>query len=147
MSRSGKTTFSERMRRYFEGRNGNDEFARFLIWSAMILLLASIIISAVWSGAIVSNILWILAFAVLAFGYFRILSKNIYARQAENEKYIAFKRKIFGDRASRARRSAERKQYKRFACPACKTKMRVPRGKGKVKITCKNCGNVFYTKT
>ena len=146
MNRNNKPTISERLRGFFEGRNGNDELSRILIWGALIVLVVSMVTGSVWNGKL-SNILWYVSLAVLGYGYFRMLSKNIYARQAENAKFVALKRKLFGNRASRARSSAQRKQYKHFACPSCKTKMRVPRGKGKVKITCSKCGNVFYGKT
>lgn len=146
MNNSGKPSFSERLRRFFEGRNGNDELSRLLIWGALIVLVASMATGSVWNG-LLSNILWILSLAIMGWSYFRMFSKNIYARQAENAKYVSLRRKLIGDKASRARDKAERMQYKRFICPACKTKMRVPRGKGKVKITCKGCGNVFYGKT
>jgi hypothetical protein len=146
MSYNNKPGFSERLRRFFEGRNGNDELSRLLIWGALGVLVVSMATGSLWNG-VLSNILWAVSIVLLGYGYFRMFSKNIYARQAENAKYVALKRRLFGDRASRARRKAENIQYKHFTCPACKTKMRVPRGKGRVKITCKQCGSVFYGKT
>ena len=146
MNNRGKPSFSERMRRFFEGRNGNDALCRALLVAALVPLAASLATPSVWNGAL-SNILWVLSLALLAWSYYRMFSKNIYARQAENEKYLALKKKLFGDRASRARRREERKHYRRFSGPKCALKMRVPRGKGRVKITCSKCGAVFYKKT
>ncbi len=146
MNNKGKPSFSERMRRFFEGRNGNDALCRALLVAALVLLVASLATTSVWSGRL-ANILWVLSLALLGWNYFRMYSKNIYARQAENEKYLALKKKLIGDRASRARRREERKHYRRFSCPKCRLKMRVPRGKGKVKVTCSKCGAVFYKKT
>jgi ribosomal protein S27E len=134
------------MRRFFEGRNGNDALCRALLVAALALLVASLATTSVWSGRL-ANGLWVVSLALLAWSYFRMFSKNIYARQAENEKYLALSKKLFGDRNSRARRREERKHFRRFFCPKCRLKMRVPRGKGKVKITCSKCGAVFYKKT
>lgn len=141
-----KKSFSERTRRFFEGRNGSDALSRALIWGALALLVVSMLTESVLNG-VLSNILWAVSLIVMAFGYFRIFSKDIYRRQAENEKYQKFTRKLFGDPATRAGRRAEKKQHKHFSCPACKAKMRVPRNKGKVKITCAKCGVAFYGKT
>jgi hypothetical protein len=146
MSNNGKPTFKERLARFYAGRYGNDEFSRALLVAALVLLVASLATGTVLNG-VLSNILWVISLLLLAYGYFRTFSKNIYARQAENEKYVFIKRKLFGDRASRARRREESKRYKRFSCPRCKAKMRVPRNKGKVKVTCAKCGSVFFGKT
>lgn len=144
--KNGKPTFRERLARFYEGRNGSDALGRALSLTSLVFLIASLATGAVWEG-ILSNVLWFLALALLVWSTFRMLSKNIYARQAENDKFLALKRKLFGDKASRARKGAERKQYRHFRCAKCKTKMRVPRGKGKVRITCVKCGNVFFGKT
>jgi len=42
---------------------------------------------------------------------------------------------------------AEMKQYKYLICPQCTQRLRVPRGKGKIRVTCTNCGNVFETRS
>ena len=41
----------------------------------------------------------------------------------------------------------QRKDYKFFTCPSCKTTLRVPRGHGKIKIVCRKCGNTFTGKS
>ena len=49
-------------------------------------------------------------------------------------------------RANRPSRE-ERRKYKVFICPTCKQKLRVPRGKGKISISCPKCGTSFIKKT
>ena len=39
------------------------------------------------------------------------------------------------------------RQYKYLLCPQCTQRLRVPRGKGRIRVTCTNCGNVFETKS
>lgn len=144
--KNGKPTFRERLARFYEGRNGSDALCRAMTLTSLVFLIVSLLTGSVWEG-ILSNIFWFLALALLVWSTWRMLSKDIYKRQSENDKFLTLKRNLLGDKASRARKSAARKQYKHFACPKCKTKMRVPRGKGKVKVTCVKCGNIFYKKT
>lgn len=88
----------------------------------------------------------ILCWAVLVVCYLRIFSRNIYARQQENQKLLQFWWKLKNGRANRPSRE-ERKKYKVFICPTCKQKLRVPRGKGKISISCPKCGTNFIKKT
>ncbi|MBE5816265.1 MAG: hypothetical protein E7315_00910 [Clostridiales bacterium] len=77
----------------------------------------------------------------------RFFSLNYTARRRELDVYLKIKFKIKNFFSSAARRIKDRKKYKYFKCKVCKTTLRVPRGKGKVKITCKSCGNKFIAKT
>ena len=38
-------------------------------------------------------------------------------------------------------------QYKVLKCPKCRLRMRVPRHKGRVRITCRGCGEKFERRT
>ena len=42
---------------------------------------------------------------------------------------------------------SELKQFKYFICPQCAQRLRVPRGKGRLRVTCTRCGNVFEVKS
>ena len=68
------------------------------------------------------------------------------ARQQENQKLLQFWWKLKNKRATRPSRE-ERRKYKVFICPTCKQKLRVPRGKGKISISCPKCGTSFIKKT
>ncbi|MFR6495256.1 MAG: hypothetical protein ACLUOF_01610, partial [Ruminococcus sp.] len=81
--------------------------------------------------------------AVLIYSYFRIFSRNIARRQAENQKFLEITapvRSLFG------KKSAD-KTHRIFSCPKCGQKMRVPMGKGKIEITCPNCRNKFIKRS
>ena len=78
--------------------------------------------------------------------YLRIFSRNIYARQLENQRFMQFWWKLKNGRSKRPSRE-QRKNYKVFSCPTCKQKLRVPRGKGKISISCPKCGRSFIKKT
>ena len=130
------------MRNWFQrlmmGRYGVDQ----LTWVRLVL---SLILSL--CGSIFRiNVLRILCWAVLVVCYLRIFSRNIYARQQEIQKLLQFWWKLKNGHANRPSKE-ERKKYKVFICPTCKQKLRVPRGKGKISITCPKCSTSFIKKT
>ena len=129
------------LQNFLMGRNGFDSLAR-LTWAlSLILMLLS------FFGGLVGMAFELLAMVFLGYTCFRILSRNIYKRAAENSRYM---RRTAGirERLRGARmRFAQRKEYKFFKCPTCHAMLRVPRGKGKLQITCRRCGNRFSGKT
>ena len=125
-------------RRLMMGRYGVDQ----LTW---VLLALSLLLSL--CGSIFrSNVLGILCWAVLVVCYLRIFSRNIYARQQENQKLLQFWWKLKNGRSERPSRE-QRTNFRVFSCPPCKQKLRVPRGKGKISISCPKCGRSFIKKT
>ena len=125
-------------RRLMMGRYGVDQ----LTW---VLLVLSLLLSLCGSIFRV-QLLGILCGAVLVVCYLRIFSRNIYARQLENQRFMQFWWKLKNGRSKRPSRE-QRKNYKVFSCPTCKQKLRVPRGKGKISISCPKCGRSFIKKT
>ena len=106
-------------RRLMMGRYGVDQ----LTW---VLLALSVVIS------LCGSIFQIKGFSILCW--------------AENQKLLQFWWKLKNGRANRPSRE-ERRKYKVFICPTCKQKLRVPRGKGKISISCPKCGTSFIKKT
>ena len=51
--------------------------------------LVAVILAAFFGGKAAGNILYILGWAAIIYCYFRIFSKNITKRYAENQKYLA----------------------------------------------------------
>ena len=132
----------ERLARFMAGRNGNDQLNVFLLIVDLILMLLSSIFSKSIGG-----VLYPIVIALLVYVYFRMFSRNITKRREENGKYIRLRYRI--DAAYRVRRErwVQRKDYKFFTCPSCRTTLRVPRGKGQIRIVCRKCGNTFTGKT
>lgn len=91
-------------------------------------------------------ILSILALAIFAVAIWRMLSRNIYARQKENAAYLRIWYRVKGF-FLRFKPRADAKTHKHFKCPKCRQEVRVPKGKGKVLITCPKCGEKFQKKT
>ncbi len=132
----------QKLSRFFAGRNGMDNLS--ILATALALLL---LVAAGFCRGPASLILWALSVLVLGYGYFRILSKNVAKRMRENNWYLQRTRGIRNALRSRLERFRQRKTYKFYKCPSCKTLLRVPRGKGKIQITCRKCGNRFAKKT
>ena len=82
---------------------------------------------------------------VLIAGYalFRTLSRNLPARQAEDllvrGKYSRVKANLSGA----VQRAKQSRDYRFFSCPGCRSCLRVPRGKGRIQVTCPRCGHRF----
>ncbi|WP_373471235.1 hypothetical protein [Carnobacterium alterfunditum] len=91
----------------------------------------------------VGSIGWI----AIAISYFRALSKNRPKRFIENQKYLTLNRRVKQKFNQIRNKFYQHKQYKFYTCPNCKRKLRVPRKKGTIKITCPHCKNQFVKKT
>ena len=131
-------------RNFMAGRYGSDNFGRFLCIIACLLLLVSIIIGG---STIAGMILWGIAVVVLVYAYFRMFSRKVNKRFAENYRYLKIRNGFTGFFKKRANRIKQSKTHRFFKCPNCKATVRVPKGKGKIKITCPKCGEKFIKKT
>ncbi len=132
----------EKLLQFMTGRNGNDELNRFLLALNMILILLSVIFSR-GIGRFLSPIVLIL----LGFTYYRMLSRDRIRRSDENARYLRQREKVLSAVRVRKEQWVQRKDFKFFVCPACKATLRVPKGRGKIKIVCRKCGNSFMGKS
>ena len=120
------------------GRNGPDALSMAASLSACFLLIV-----AMFVGGVVSSILWLLAFICLIFCYFRIFSRNVAKRRAENQRFLTRIAPLTQLKARYQEKKRQKNLYCFFQCPQCGTVLRVPKGKGHIRITCKCCGHVF----
>ncbi|KAF1298649.1 hypothetical protein BAU15_11020 [Enterococcus sp. JM4C] len=88
----------------------------------------------------------ILAVIGLILLYGRFFSKKIYPRSNENQAYIRRVAKVKGFFTKRKQTISDKRTYVFFACPHCQQKMRAPRGKGRIRVTCSNCHEHFEQK-
>lgn len=156
--------FRDRFARFMYGRNGTDDLNRFLMIVELVFFVLGVIFGMFtsWGG-----IFYYLVILVIILMYFRMFSKNIAKRRKENETYLRVKYKVtqfFNEKrrggASRTNRSSgsgfgRRKRseinydsmFRIYKCPTCGQKIRVPRGKGKIQITCPKCRGQFIKRT
>lgn len=128
-----------RFQRFMTGRYGFDEYSKFLIITAIIVYGISFFV--------LGGLLRPISMAILIYAYFRFFSKKIYKRREELNAYLSVKRKADAKIALRKRMWAERKTYKYFKCPNCKSVWRFPKGKGKIEITCRRCKRKMIKRT
>ena len=133
----------ERIARMMIGRNGNDQLNRFLLLADLILLL----LAGLLGRRGVGSLLYTLVLVLLGLTYFRMFSRDLYRRRSENERYLREKEKLMAKGRVLRERWKQRKDYKFFSCPSCRAVMRVPRGRGKIRIVCHKCGSTFMGKS
>ena len=139
----------ERLRKFMEGRYGADELNRFLTVCGWVLLLIGFVLSGIDSkvALIAGSVLVTLSWALLIYSLFRTFSKRTQERASENYKYFVCKNKVLGWFRRGKARWQDRKTHRYFRCPQCKATVRVPRGKGKIRITCPKCKHQFVKKS
>jgi ribosomal protein L37AE/L43A len=132
----------EKLMRFMVGRNGNDQLNLFLYAVDAVLLIAATLI-----GGQVGRWMWAAVLVLLGYIYFRMFSRNLTKRREENGKFLRLLYSVQAGLKIRREKWVQRKDYKFFTCPSCKTTLRVPRGNGKIKIVCRKCGNSFTGKS
>lgn len=129
----------EKFVRFMQGRYGTDDYSKFLLGAAVAVMVLNLFLRI--------GLLNLVVFALLIYVYVRMFSKNIQKRYAENAKYWECKNKVLGVFQKQKRMAQDRKVNHIYRCPGCKQKIRVPRGKGKICITCPKCKKEFTRKS
>lgn len=127
---------------FFMGRTGFDRLNKLMLTLAVILWVASRFAPSGWTSLLFY--LFLLAAGVCIF---RSLSRNLTKRQEENARLDQWLGRVKSGPETWSNRREQRSQYKVFKCPGCGTKLRVPRGEGKIRVTCRQCGAVFEKKS
>lgn len=129
---------SRKFQNFMIGRYGTDELSRFLLWVGIICMFLS------WIAPL--RFLYLPAWIVVIWAYIRVMSKNIIKRSKERDKYLRMTSKVRARLSIYKKMWKDRHSHRYFKCPNCKTFIRVPKGKGKIVITCTKCRNEI-TKT
>ena len=133
----------EKIFQFMAGRNGNDALNRFLLGAVLVLIL----LGTIFSRSAVGRFMLPVALVLMGFAYFRMFSRNRMKRAEENGRYLRLRESVLSNIRVGKEQWAQRKDYKFFVCPSCKTRLRVPKGRGKIKIVCRKCGNSFMGKS
>ena len=119
------------LRNFMAGRYGTDRLNMVILCAGLVASLLS-----VWIKAVPFNLIfWVLSYGLMIWAIARSLSRNTYKRYQENRKFL----QIFDRLKDR--------DHRYFDCPKCRQMVRVPRGKGKIAITCPRCREKFVKKT
>lgn len=124
-----------RLEQFMLGRYGTDDFSKFLLALCLVLLVLNMFTRV--------QLLYLLALVLLIYCYFRMFSRNISARAAENQRYLDGTANMRRTLRGWKNRVVQSKDYHVYKCPSCGQKIRIPRGKGRICITCPKCRTEF----
>ena len=129
----------EKIQRFMIGRYGADELAKAQSIAALVLLFLSMFSRL--------GIFYWLAIALMIYSTWRMFSKNISARYAENQKYLQMTSKFRLRFNKEKNLMKQRRTHHIYSCPGCGQKVRIPRGKGKIEIECPKCHTKFVKRS
>ena len=129
----------ERMQRFMAGRYGNDQLNQVIFIVAIISMGLEIITR--------QSLFYTLTLVLLILAYVRVFSRNINKRYEENMKFLQKKDAILNKFRRQKYYAAQRRNFHIYTCPQCKQKIRIPKGKGKISITCPKCRTSFIKKS
>ena len=119
------------LQRFMAGRYGTDKLNMAILCAGLVMCLISVFVDY----APVNLVLTLGSYGLMFWAIFRSFSRNTYARYQENRKFLQFFDRI------------KDREHCYFDCPRCRQTTRVPRGKGKIAITCPKCKERFIKKT
>ena len=117
--------------RFMMGRYGTDKLNTAILLTGVVMCLVTLFTK----NAFLDMLLTLLAYGLMFWAIFRSFSRNTYKRYQENRKYLQLMDRV------------KDRQHRYFNCPRCRQVVRVPRGKGKIAITCPKCREKFIKKT
>ena len=135
----------DKFNKFMQGRYGVDDFSRFIMGVALTLIILTMVVTMFNRN--VGSILDFLGIAAIVYAYFRIFSRNIQQRYAENQKYLQVTSKFRLRFNKEKNLMKQRKTHHIDSCPGCGQKIRIPRGKGKIEIECPKCHTKFVKRS
>lgn len=138
-----KTGIKQKMLQFMQGRYGVDQFSNCLIWLAVILAVLAMFIKIPF--------LQIICWALIIYAYVRIFSRNVSKRYTQNQKFLDYTwgiRNIFAKIRYRIKYGKQTSEpFRIYKCRKCGQKIRIPKGKGRIMITCPKCKYQFKRKS
>ena len=129
----------QRLAEWMRGRNGVDELGNFALGLALVLVIANVFLR--------TFVMSVLALVLMGYAWWRMSSKNLSAREGENRAFVSLLGPIRPWVRNPRAAFAEARAYKHFKCPSCGQRVRVPRGKGKLRVRCPRCAEKFEART
>ena len=121
----------EGFRHFMLGRYGTDKLNMAILGAGVICSLIVMFVRL----PILDLLLTMLSYGLMIWAIFRMFSRNTYKRYQENRRYLRLLDRL------------KDKEHRYYDCPRCRQPVRVPRGKGKIAITCPRCKETFIKKT
>ena len=119
------------LQKFMTGRYGTDKLNMTILGAGLVVCIISMFLRI----PLVNLLLTLISYFFMGWAIFRTLSRNTYKRYQENQRYLGMLQRM------------KDKEHRYYECPRCRQQIRVPRGKGKISITCPKCGEKFIKKT
>ena len=119
-------------RRFMEGRYGTDKLNTWILGVGVGACVIAMFLPAVSFARLV---LVTISYILLIWAMIRTFSRNTYKRYQENRRFLRLWERL------------RDRKHRYYNCPRCRQPVRVPRGKGKIAITCPKCREKFIRKT
>ncbi len=127
------------LRKFMMGRYGSDQLS-------IVLIIFSVMLTFI-AGLISFPLLASISYVPLGICFFRMLSKDIAKRRMENYKFSILISPVYSWFRKTKKHAKDYKTHTYFKCPTCKVDLRLPKGKGKITITCPKCNTDFSRRT
>lgn len=131
--------FRQRMMRFMYGRYGNDQLSKMYLGLALACFIVNLFTRL--------TVFYAAGLLLLIYSMYRSFSKDITKMSSQNQKYLNWRYQTIAKYNNRKKHWAQRKEYRFYKCPGCRQKVRVPRGRGKIAITCPKCHVEFIKKS
>jgi len=119
------------LRNFMVGRYGTDKLNMVILSAGLVACLVSALVDSVK----VNLLLTAISYGLMIWALCRCFSRNTYKRYQENRKFLQLLDRL------------KDREHRYYDCPKCRQVVRVPRGKGKIAITCPKCKERFVKKT
>ena len=119
------------LRNFMVGRYGTDKLNMVILSAGLVACLVSALVDSVK----VNLLLTAISYGLMIWALCRCFSRNTYKRYQENRKFLQMLDRL------------KDREHRYYDCPKCRQTVRVPRGKGKISITCPKCREKFIKKT
>ena len=119
------------LRTFMVGRYGTDKLNMVILSAGLAACLVSAFVDSVKVNLLLTGV----SYGLMIWALYRSFSRNTYKRYQENRKFLQFFARL------------KDREHRYYDCPKCRQVVRVPRGKGKIAITCPKCKERFVKKT
>ena len=119
------------LRTFMVGRYGTDKLNMVILSAGLAACLVSAFVDSVKVNLLLTGV----SYGLMIWALYRSFSRNTYKRYQENRKFLQFFDRL------------KDREHRYYDCPKCRQVVRVPRGKGKIAITCPKCREKFVKKT
>ncbi len=129
----------EKVQRFMIGRYGFDELSKIFLGLTIALMVASMFTR--------NRVIYLISLVLLVYSYWRAFSRNIAKRQQENQRFLNLRYQSAVKWSKFKSRREQKKIYRFYKCPQCQQMVRVPKGRGRICITCPKCQAEFIRKS